>query len=551
MSYIKIVRSACVLTLAITASVMPNVTMSKIFNSNMVLQHGMPLPVWGTATAGEHVRIQFNGQTKDTAAGSNGAWKIILDSMAISATPLQMTITGANTVTLTNILIGEVWLAGGQSNISFSMNTIGGPNVDSARAANYPNLRFMNFREVGIWQVCTPTTALNFSPLGYYFGRNIQVNLNVPVGVILSAQDGTDIEFWMDSASIAADPLIANDAVAGTLYRNFIAPLVTYGIRGVIWYQGENNANEPYPNHPNWSASHYKGRFQALIQGWRRVWGQGNFPFFYVQICSVNGLQTNPVPPTDTWHMIRDAQRLNLSVPNTGMAVIIDLAENARVGEAELHPWNKWDVGKRLWLIASSLCYGNTTTVYSGPMYTSMSIKGNKINLYFKHTDGGLVAKGGGSLKGFAIAGSNNNWVWGTATIDHDTIAVTSPQVAAPTQVIYACAHYPLFNLYNGAGLPASPFSTNPADIVAVSQLPGRSPAPTSVGAMSGITSIKVFDLAGHCLGTITSNNTKALSTSAITLKSLAGQDRFAKGIYLMQLQSSDKSVVTLKILRP
>jgi sialate O-acetylesterase len=535
------------LLLLLAAAAFSNVTMNKMFATNMVLQHGVSVPIWGTANAGENVTVQFNGQNKSVTTGTNGAWRVVLDSMAISSTALQMTIRGANTVTLTNVLIGEVWLASGQSNISFPMSTIGGPNVDSANAANYPNLRFMNFREVGNWQVCTPTTALSFSPLAYYFGRNVHVNLNVPVGMILSALDGTDIERWMDSASIAADPLIATDPLAGNLYRPYIAPIAPYAIRGVIWYQGENNANEPYPNHPNWSASHYQGRFQALIQGWRRVWGQGDFPFYYVQLCSVNGLQTNPVGPTDTWAMIREAQRQSLSVPNTGMAVIIDLGENATVGTAELHPWNKWEVGKRLWYIASALSYGNASTVYSGPMYKSMAIRGNKINLHFTHTNGGLVARGGGSLRGFAIAGSNNNWVWGTATIDHDTVSVTSTQVAAPTQVLYACAHYPIFNLYNGAGLPASPFMTRPSDIVAVAQSPAM---PTGVGAMSGITSVKVFDVTGRCLGTITNKNARAFSAGDVARNLLSGQGRIAKGIYIMQIISVDKAVIAKKIAK-
>ena len=550
MKTMRFLTMFCGAVLSMWATGFSNVTMNALFSSGMVMQHGMPAPVWGTAGAGENVTVQFNGQTKSVVAGSNGAWKIILDSMAVSSTPLQMTVTGANTLTITNILIGEVWLASGQSNMSFPISTIGGPNIDSAKAANYPNLKFMNFREVGKWQACTPTTTLNFSPLAYYFSRNVHVNLNVPVGIILSALDGTDIEFWLDPASIAADPLIANDAAAGSLYRQWIAPLVTYAIRGVIWYQGENNANEPYPKHPNWSASHYRGRFQALIQGWRKVWGQGNFHFLFVQIGSVNGLQTNPVDTTDTWAMIREAQRQDLSVPNTGMAVIVDIGENASPGTAELHPWDKWDVGKRLWLIASALCYNNPTTVYSGPMYSSMAIKGNKINLIFKHTDGGLVAKGGGSLKGFAIKGASGNLVWGNATIDHDTISVSSPQVATPTRVIYGCAHYPLCNLYNGAGLPASPFWTHPSDIVAVSRAPGGSFATQCPVASSEITSIKVYDLTGRCLETITSKDAKTFSNGSLTNNFLLRRNRVATGAYIIQLNSADRSVGVEKLLK-
>jgi sialate O-acetylesterase len=470
---------ASILFFCATASQATSV--ASFFSDHMVLQRNMKVPIWGTGSNAENITVTFNGQTKTVVAGSNGKWVIHLDSMQAGG-PFQLKVQGATTIMVNDVMVGEVWFASGQSNMAYSLNTIGGANVDSATTANYPNLRFLNYQAGGNWQACTPAVALNFSATAYYFSRDLQKSLNVPVGVMLSAIGGTDIERWMDSASIAADSLIAADTAAGTLYRQWIAPLVSFGIRGVIWYQGENNANEPYPAHPNWSASHYQKRFQALILGWRKVWGQGDFPFYYVQLPSVNGLQTNPVGPTDTWAMIREAQRLALSVKNTGMAVTLDLGENATAGTAELHPWDKWDVGRRLWLIASSLCYGNTATVYSGPMFTSMTIQGNKINLHFQHTDGGLVAKGGTALTGFTIAGSNNNWVWGTATVNHDTIVVTSVSVAAPTQVLYACAHYPIFNLCNGAGLPASPFMTNGPQLpVSLAPAPkGSSPASQS-----------------------------------------------------------------------
>jgi hypothetical protein len=232
------------------------------------------------------------------------------------------------------------------------------------------------------------------------------------------------------------------------------------------------------------------------------------------------------------------------------MAVIVDLGENATPGTAELHPWNKWDVGKRLWLIASALCYNNPTTVYSGPLYSSMTIKGNKINLIFKHTDGGLVAKGGGSLKGFAIKGASGNLVWGNATIDHDTISVSSPQVAAPTLVVYACAHYPLLSLYNGAGLPASPFWTHTSDIVAVSRAPGGSFATQCPVAPSEITSIKVYDLTGRCLETITGKNAKTLADVNLARTNLSSQSRTAKGVLIVQMNSAGRAAIAKKIVK-
>jgi len=223
-----------------------------------------------------------------------------------------------------------------------------------------------------------------------------------------------------------------------------IAPLIPYGIRGVIWYQGESNASRAYQ---------YRTLFPAMIRDWRRNWGQGEFPFLFVQLA--NFMQTSPQPSESAWAELREAQLMTLSLPNTGMAVIIDIGE-----AADIHPKNKQDVGKRLALWALAKTYGKDI-VYSGPLYKSMEIKGGKVVLHFDHVGTGLVAKGGEPLKGFAIAGKDRKFVWADARIVGDTVVVSSPEVPEPVAVRYAWADNPVCNLYNEQGLPASPFRTD------------------------------------------------------------------------------------------
>jgi sialate O-acetylesterase len=430
-----------------------DVSLAPGFSDHMVLQRDMPVPIRGKASAGEAVTVTFRGQTKNAAAGADGNWKVAMDP-GLAGGPFPMTIQGKNTLSLTDVMVGEVWLAGGQSNMAFPMKTIAGPNLDSAQAADYPNLRIMNFQGDKKWKACTPATALEFSATAYYFGRDLQQTLKVPVGILLSAVGGTEIERWMDPVSIAADPLLAKDTAAGILYDKWIAPIIGFGIKGTIWYQGEFNATTNSTTHPNWVVSHYHARFQALIQGWRKVWGQGETPFYFVQLPNINGLQTN-AGDSSPWAELREAQRLTLSVANTAMAVTID------IGEADnLHPYDKWDVGKRLTLIARAREYGEKGLIYASPLFQSMQIQGKAIRLFFRNADG-LAVKGGAKAAGFAIAGADNKWSWADVTIAKDTVIVSSSTVAAPAKVRYGWGQNPPCNLYNGAGLPMSPFQTD------------------------------------------------------------------------------------------
>jgi sialate O-acetylesterase len=444
-----------------------DVSLKAPFSDHMVLQRRMAVPVWGMAAAGEAVTVAFRGQNKTATAGTDGKWRVTLDATEAGG-PFTMTVQGKNALTLQDVLVGEVWLAGGQSNMAFNMNTFSGPNLDSAKAANYPNLRFMTFTGNGKWNACTPATVPGFSTTGFYFGKDLHQALNVPVGIIVSAQGGTEAERWMDPAAVAADAAIAKDADAGALYRQWIMPMETFAIKGVIWYQGESNAHITYPAHPAWTTATYTGRFKALIQGWRRTWKQGDFPFCFVQLPNINGSQGN-AGETSEWAELREAQRLALAVPNTAMAVTIDIG-------GDLHPINKWDVGKRLSLAARGQAYGEAGLVHSGPLYQSMQIQGRNVRLAFRYAQG-MKPKSGAKVTGFAIAGADNKWNWADAAIEGETMVVTSAAVAAPTKVRYAWGNNPACNLINAAGLLASPFRTDGSQLpVALAPMAGRLP---------------------------------------------------------------------------
>ncbi len=420
----------------------------KVFGNNMVLQRGMPVPVWGTAANGEEVTVTIAGQTKKTTTGSNGKWSLKLDSLPTGG-PYEMKVQGSNTLVFSGVLVGEVWLCSGQSNMAWTMNQLG-PNSDSAKSGNFPEIRLFDIRQGGTWAKCEPNRLGTFSATAYYFGRELHRKLNVPIGLMTAAVGGTAVERWMDPQSIQDDPdNLKLDSNSGDLYRAHIQPLVPYGIRGAIWYQGESNADKDKGN-----PSQYAHRFPNMIKGWRKVWSQGDFPFHYVQLANHKAVQTQP-GEDGFWPQIREKQRLTLAVKNTGMAVTID------IGMAnDIHPTNKYDVGKRLSLWALARDYGVKNLVYSGPMFESMRVEGNKAYVKFRHVGGGLSVKGGGALKGFVVAGSDKQFKWADAIIVGDEVVVSSSQVANPVVVRYGWANNPTVNLYNAEGLPASPFTT-------------------------------------------------------------------------------------------
>jgi sialate O-acetylesterase len=440
---------------ALTAAIVPahsDVSLAAPFSDHMVLQRNQSDPIWGKASAGEGVTVTFRDKSASATTGADGKWMVRMDPGAEGG-PFTLTIQGKNKLTVSDVLVGEVWLGGGQSNMEAITSFFAGPNLDTAKTADYPNLRFMTFAGSQKWAACTPSTALGFSATGFYFGRDLQQALKIPVGIVISAVGGTDIERWMDPASIAADPLLATDAAAGDLFQSWIAPLAPFAIKGAVWYQGENNSTFSYPAHPNWTASYYRDRFQSLIKGWRKTWGQGDFPLHIVQLANYMALQSAP-GENSAWAQVREAQRLGLTQPNTELAVAID------IGDAnDVHPKNKWELGRRLLLIAMAKQYGAQDQVYSGPMYQSMKIQGATVRMVFRYAIG-MAAKGGQKLSGFEVAGTDGKWSFADASIHGDTVVASASAVPAPLKVRYAWANNPLGNLVNGAGLPASPFQT-------------------------------------------------------------------------------------------
>ncbi|NOY78525.1 MAG: 9-O-acetylesterase [Calditrichaeota bacterium] len=629
------------------------VTVSALFGSNMVLQRGMKLPVWGTAEPGGQVRVELGSFRKQGTAGKDGKWKVVFNPLPAGG-PYTLKIIGRDTTSFRNVMVGEVWLCSGQSNMEMPLGGWGKIRnyKQEIAAADYPTIRLfqvektMSTRPDSVvrsdgWKVCSPETVPEFSAAAYFFGRNLSEKLHVPIGLIESAWGGTVVEAWTSAASLDTFPEFTkilqemktgqfskdriftvyqkklagwrkqvfgkiarlgdfkahwespqlddsgwktmrlptfweragfknldgvvwfrktvtlpaswqgkgatlslgpvNDAdntyfngmkvgglsyhewprrypipdslihagknviavqvldiggkgglygkpeqlklisqtgasvsLAGpwrfhisrialdakklprqpsvprlsnqpsVLFNAMIAPLIPFPIRGVIWYQGESNADRAYQ---------YRKLFKALIQDWRNHWGEGDFPFLFVQLA--NYMPRKPEPSEDAWAELREAQTMALSLPNTGMAVTIDIG-NAK----DIHPKNKQEVGRRLALIARHLVYGDSVD-YSGPMYQSMTIEGNRIRLKFSHVDGGLITKGENAPVGFAIAGADHKFYWARAKIDGPTVVVWNPNVLHPVAVRYAWASNPKCNLYNRAGLPASPFRTD------------------------------------------------------------------------------------------
>lgn len=476
------------------ADVKPN----GLFGDGAVLQQGQPVPVWGTARDGEKITVKFQGQEISTVA-RDGRWAVSLKPLKPGG-PFTLTISGDNTVTINDVLVGEVWLCSGQSNMGFQLYRAD-TAPEAIAAANDAQLRLFTVprgsddsprTEVfGEWKTSTPVTASNFSAVAYFFGRDLRRALKVPVGLIHSSVGGTPAEAWTSRGTLAADPelkeilelqaanlsefdrvkakaqhekdlakyeaAVKQAKADGTapptkpkpladpaqnpkrptgLYNAMIAPLQPYALKGAIWYQGENNSGR---------AAQYQKLFPAMIQNWRTAWGQGAFPFLFVQIA----------PEFRMTPEIREAQLLTAQkVPATALIVTTD------VGEAkDIHPKKKAPVGARLALAARAVAYGEKLE-YSGPVFDSLTVDGPRAVLSFAHVGGGLLAKDG-ALKGFAIAEADGKFVPATAKIEGNRVVVSSPSVPRPVAVRYGWENVPDVNLFNQDGLPASPFRTD------------------------------------------------------------------------------------------
>ena len=484
------------LLLATVASA--EVRLPAIISNNMVLQpmeQGTPL--WGWADPGEQVTIRLLDQQVTATANDDGRWSARVSIPQDHAEPFEITFSASNTLTVSNVLAGEVWVCSGQSNMQWAVGQSNDAEAEIA-AADFPHIRLFYVPNVtarepaqdvkGRWAICSPQTVKGFSAVGYFFGREIHQKLDRPVGLIKSSWGGTVAEAWTRVERIESDPALASilerqqkqleayprlkaeyDAkmaeweaagkprgqqprapfgpnsanVVGNLWNGMIAPIIPYGIRGVIWYQGESNAGR---------ATEYETLFPAMIADWRNQWDQGEFPFLFVQLA--NFLKKDDQPRDDIWPNLRNAQTKTLALNNTAMAVAID------VGEAnDIHPRDKQSVGHRLALAALAVAYGRDVA-YQGPMFKSMQIDGDRIRIEFDHVSDGLVIKGD-KLTGFAIAGEDRKFVWAEAQLDGNTVIVHSPDIAQPRHVRYGWANNPDAVLYNAAGLPAVPFATD------------------------------------------------------------------------------------------
>jgi sialate O-acetylesterase len=519
-----------------------------LFSDHMVLQNDMQVPIWGTAVPGEKVTVKFLGQTRSATTSADGKWTVRLAKLK-SGGPFTMTIAGGKgsaPITINDVLVGEVWLGSGQSNMVFNVSNTGHrpygllDEKQEIAAANYPQVRMFTVADTksltpqtdvkGEWKVCSPSTVADFSAIGYLFARDLNLALKVPVGVILSAYGASTAEAWVPREALAADPklkpvldgfdtreaafkaapaappappaaspapatppapgLAATPGAPGAapaarrarggggdpvqdqhqptvLYNGMINGVIPYAIRGAIWYQGESILGNP-------GIPMYGHVMETLVTTWRQQWGEGDFPFYAVQLAALKNNSNNP--------RVREQQAEILSVKNTGLAVTVDIGDSANV-----HPKNKEALCDRLSRIALANVYGKKME-FSGPVYAGMKVEGDAIRISFTHADGltthypdGLYAhvsappnpastaevpaSNDGPLKWFQIAGADGKYIDALATIDGNAVVVRSPDVPAPTEVHYAWDNYPYgANLYNSAGLPAVPFRTNKMD---------------------------------------------------------------------------------------
>lgn len=499
----------CILAGFVSGSSSADVRLPSVIGSNMVLQRDMAVPLWGWAGPGEKVTVVMGSTTLETKADRSGAWMVKLPPMSAGG-PFELVVRGKNTIRLTNVMVGEVWVSSGQSNMEMRVCHVNDAPNEVANALNRNIRLFQVTNDVSPdpqrdcearWEECRPSTVYQFSAATYFFGREIQRELNVPVGLIHSSWGGTSAETWMRLEKLRAYPELQSildnwgpilqskppelqayyrktreweedvhfveyagkgrlpqyaeppklpvrvsfaPSVPSWAYNGMIAPLIPFAIRGAIWYQGESNSGRAFQ---------YRTLFPALIQDWRNAWGEGDFPFVFVQLANFG--RRAPEPGASPWAELREAQLMTLSLPKTGMAVAIDIGDSANV-----HPLNKQEVGRRLALAALGVAYGKDIE-YSGPIYRSMTVRDGKVHLRFDHAAGGLATSDGSQPKGFSIAGADGAFRWASASIEGDEVVVMNPTVLEPVMVRYGWADNPACTLTNHEGLPASPFRTD------------------------------------------------------------------------------------------
>jgi sialate O-acetylesterase len=448
------------------------VILPTFISDNMVLQQQTDAPLWGKAKSGTIIKLtcSWDNSKYETKTNADGKWNLSIKTPKAGG-PYTISI---NKQKIKNILIGEVWICSGQSNMEWAVRVSDNGFREAASATN-PNIRLFyaarqlgdapQFDCYGKWEECTPESVIDFSAIAYYFGKELNKELgDIPIGLIHTSWGGSSAQAWVKEEVLRADTLYdcyykrekqnAANAALGNLtinqvspsrlYNAMIHPFIPYAIKGVIWYQGESNASL-CPDDPK----RYETLFPTLIQSWREEWNQGDFPFYYVQIAPFQWGVSR------VGALIRDAQRKSLSVKNTGMAVTMDIGN-----PYDIHPRNKKDVGHRLALWAFAKDYGKDAIVYSGPIYKSMEVKGKKAILSFDYIGSGLIAKGG-DLTHFEVAGKDRIFYKAKAAIVGENVVVDSDKVKKPIAVRYALYNTDEPNLFNKEGLPASTFRTD------------------------------------------------------------------------------------------
>lgn len=499
----------CVLLLlmfSVSMVALGDVRLPSIIGEGMVLQRHAEIRIWGWADPQEKVEVILGENTAHAITNPQGRWNLVLPAMEAGG-PFNMIVRGKNTIELNNIMVGEVWICSGQSNMDVPVSVVKDAEAEMTHA-RFPEIRFFTVAKKvrvqpqenceGSWNICNPETVRDFSAVAYFFGRELHQKLNVPVGLINSSLGGTRAEAWTAREYLERTPALTSilgryekfqqewpsvceeygrkvsqwvqdydlasskdgtiptpppqplgphhhqNTVSG-LYNAMIAPLIPYTIRGVVWYQGESNVDSAYQ---------YRTLLPTMVQNWRDQWRQGDFPFLIVQLANFG--QKVEQPGQCGWAELRAAQLyVSQTVKNAGLAVAIDL------GDADdIHPRNKQDVGHRLALAAEAKVYGENI-VFSGPIYRSMKIEGGKARLEFDHIGHGLITKNNEPLRGFSIAGQDHVFRWADAKIDGDAVLVWNEDVTEPAAVRYGWEINPGCNLYNKEGLPASPFCSD------------------------------------------------------------------------------------------
>jgi sialate O-acetylesterase len=478
------------------ATALADITLAPLFRDGAVLQRDQPLIVWGRAAAAEKVAVKFRNQSVSIITGADGRWRVSLKPEKASDVPSELVATGANKVVVRDVLVGDVWLCSGQSNMAFQLRNAQGAEQAIA-AADFPLIRQFKVPNVvaekpadaveGGWVACSPATAATFSAVAYFFARDLHQKLNVPIGLVNSSWGGTQIESWLSEPALRNDPATkeiyarwqelldaypsklaeweAGKAAQATgkgksraakkpdgpgsrwrpagIYNAMIAPLVPYGLRGALWYQGEANASRH---------AQYASLFTRMIKQWRDDFGQP-LPFYFVQLANFESGGGNK---GNAWAYLREAQASALTLAKTGMAVTIDIGD-----PKDIHPKNKEEVGRRLALHARKQLFGESVET-DGPVFASAKRDGAAMRVSFTHAAGlRLQPARSDDRISFEIAGEDRKFVPASARVEGDTVVVTSDRVSVPVAVRYAWRNSPDARLFNAAGLPAAPFRSD------------------------------------------------------------------------------------------